>query len=118
MDPNVEAAEWIRGYSAADDVVMARWESSVYHHSGRRVIWFPPSTDPDLLMAGINRYHIRFIVVTEEDDSESYWKPSDSHCFRVLSHAYPSLFCQVHQGTHEHVYEICGEASTRSRRNE
>ena len=70
------------------------------------MIWFPASTDPQVLLAGIRRYHIRLIVVTEENDSESYWKPSDSDCFRVLSRAYPSLFRQVHQGTHEQIYEL------------
>jgi hypothetical protein len=105
MDPNIEAAKWIRGHSAPDAVVMARWEALVYHYSGHRVIWFPASTDPELLMAGIHRHHIRLIVVSEDEDN-SYWKPSDSYCFRVLARAYPKLFHQVHQGAHERVYEL------------
>jgi hypothetical protein len=104
-NPTIEAAEWIRGHSTSEAVVMARWEALAYHYSGHRVIWFPASTDPQLLMAGIRRNHIRLIVVSEGDDSESYWKPSDSHCFRVLMHAYPGLFRQVHQGPHGQVYE-------------
>jgi hypothetical protein len=104
MDPNIEAAKWIRGHSAHDAVVMARWEALVYHYSGHRVIWFPASTDPELLMAGIRRHHIRLIVVTEDEDN-SYWKPSDSYCFRVLARAYPKLFHEIHQGPHERVYE-------------
>lgn len=103
-NPTIEAAEWIRGHSAADAVVMARWEALAYHYSGHRVIWFPASTDPRLLMAGIRRNHIRLIVISESDE-QSYWKPSDSHCFRVLMSAYPGLFRQVHQGSHEQVYE-------------
>jgi 4-amino-4-deoxy-L-arabinose transferase-like glycosyltransferase len=113
MDPNIEAAEWIRGHSAADAVVMARWEARVYHYSGRRVIWFPASTDPQLLMAGIRRHHISIIVVTEDDDRQSYWKPSDRHCFRVLMRAYPALFRQVHHGAHEEVYECADVAQER-----
>jgi hypothetical protein len=105
MNPNIEAARWIRGHSAPDAVVMARWEALVYHYGGRRVIWFPASTDPGLLMSGIRRYHIRLIVVTE-DENESYWKPSDTYCFRVLARAYPALFHQVHEGPHERVYEV------------
>ena len=105
MNASVEAAEWIRGHSSPDTVVMARWEAPVYHFSGRRVIWFPASTDPQLLMAGIFRHHIGLIVVTDDDDSDSYWKPSDGHCFGVLMRAYPTRFRQVHQGPHEQVYQ-------------
>lgn len=105
-DPSIEAAEWIREHSAPDAVVMARWEARVYHYSKRRVIWFPASTDPKLLMAGICRHHIRFIIITDTDDSKSYWKPSEGHCFQTLMCAYPAQFRHVHQGAHEQVYEL------------
>jgi hypothetical protein len=108
MNPNIEAAKWIRGHSAPDAVVMARWEALVYHYSGHRVIWFPASTDPELLMAGIRRHHIRLVVVSEDEDN-SYWKPSDSYCFQVLAYAYPMSFQQVHMGAHERVYELRDE---------
>lgn len=104
MNPNVEAAQWIRWHSTADTVVMARWEALVYHYSRRRIIWFPASTDPSLLMAGIRRYNIRLIVITENED-DSYWRPSDGDCFRVLMCNYPKLFHQVHQGAHEQIFE-------------
>jgi hypothetical protein len=104
MDPNVEAALWVKAHSAPDTVVMARWEAMVYHYSGRRVIWFPASTDPVLLAAGIRRFHIRFIVLTE-NDTDSYWTPSDSRCFGVLLRAYPEMFHQIHKGEHEQIYE-------------
>jgi hypothetical protein len=108
MDPSIEAAMWIRAHSAPDAVVMARWEPLVYHYSGHRVIWFPASTDPQLLMSGIRKYHIRLIVLAE-NEWESYWKPSEGDCFRVLAHAYPGLFQQVHEGPHERVYELRDE---------
>lgn len=108
MNPNIEAAKWIRGNSPPDAVVMARWESLVYHYSGHRVIWFPASSDPELLMTGIRRHHVRLIVVSEDED-DSYWKPSDTYCFRELAYAYPMLFQQVHKGAHERVYEVASE---------
>lgn len=108
MDPNIEAAKWIRGHSAPGAVVMARWEPLVYHYSGHKVIWFPASSDPELLIAGIRRNHVRLIVVTEDQD-DSYWRPSDSSCFQVLAYAYPMLFQQVHKGAHERVYELANE---------
>jgi len=59
-------------------------------------------------------HHIRLIVVTEDGDN-SYWKPSDSYCFRVLAHAYPKLFHEIHQGPHERVYELCDETQPADR---
>jgi hypothetical protein len=105
MNPSIEAAEWIRDHSAPEAVVMGRWEALVYHYSGRRVVWFPASSDAQLLMAGIQRYHINFIVIAESE-GESYWSPSDIYCFRVLLRSYPERFCQVHEGAHEQVYEV------------
>jgi hypothetical protein len=110
MDPNIEAAQWIRENSPPDAVVMARWEARVYHYSDRRVIWFPASTDPKLLMSGMRRHKIRLIVVIEDDDEYSYWKPSDSRCFKVLVQAYPERFRSVHEGRQEHVYEFLAES--------
>jgi len=108
MDPNIEAAKWIRGHSGPGAVVMARWEALVYHYSGHKVIWFPASSDPELLMSGIRRHHVRLIVVSEDED-DTYWKPSDSYCFQVLAYAHPMLFQQVHKGAHERVYEFVDE---------
>jgi hypothetical protein len=111
MDPSIEAGEWIRGHTASDAVVMARWEARVYHYSGHKVIWFPASTNRDLLTAGIRRHHVRLVVVTDADDVNSYWKPSESQCLRVLTRTNPALFRQIHQGPHERVYEVSCEAS-------
>lgn len=109
MDPSVEAGEWIRTHSAVDAVVMARWEARVFHYSGRRVVWFPASTDPQLLMAGIRRFHIRLIVVAESGES-SYWQPSDRRCFDALRRAYPDQFRQLQAGPDEEVWEWAPEA--------
>jgi hypothetical protein len=107
MDPNIEAAQWIRAHSAPNAVVMARWEALVYHYSERRVIWFPASSDTAVLMAGIRRYHIRFIVPTE-GDGDAYWMPSDRRCFGALLRAWPEMFHQIHRGPHEEIYEYSG----------
>jgi dolichyl-phosphate-mannose-protein mannosyltransferase len=105
-DPSIEAAEWIRAHSTPPDVIMARKEAVVYHYSHHQVVWFPASSDPQLLMAGIRRYHVRDIVVTDQDDSNSYWRPSEARCFEALSHADPELFRLVHKGPHEEVFEV------------
>ncbi len=102
--PDIEAAKWIGAHSASSSVVMARKEDLVYHYSQRRVIWFPPLTDPRLLMEGIHRYHIQYIVVAEGNDN--YWNPPAVQCFNLLSQAYPGVFREVHQGPHNHVFEV------------
>jgi hypothetical protein len=111
-DPDIEAALWIKGHSEASTVVMARKEDLVFHYAQRRVIWFPPSTDPKMLMDGIRRFQIRQIVVV--DRSDSYWKPSDRECFQALSRAYPHAFHLVHQGPQSNVFEVVSRASEES----
>jgi hypothetical protein len=109
-DPSIEAAEWIRSHTPTDAVVMARWEARVYHYSGHRVIWFPASTNRDLLLAGIRRHHIRLVVVTDTDENNSYWKPSESQCFWTVVRSTPQSFRQIHEGPHERVYEVTDAA--------
>ena len=103
-DPDIEAAEWIKGNTAPSSVVLARKEDLVYHYSQRRVIWLPPSSNARMLMDGIRRYHVEEIVVVDRENS--YWKPSDEECFRALVRAYPTTFQLVHQGWHSKVFVV------------
>lgn len=105
--PDIEAAEWIRDHSAPSAVVMARKEDLVYYYGGRRVVWFPPSTDAQLLMNGIRLYHVQYVIVV--DGNDNYWRPPAEQCFDALSSAYPTAFTLVHQMPHEKVYEVSAE---------
>jgi hypothetical protein len=108
--PDREAAEWIGENSPLSAVVMARKDDIVYHYDGRRrVIWFPPSSDPELLMSGVRRYNVRYIVVVAGNDS--YWSPPASDCFALLYEAYPKAFELVHQSGSESVYEVSADAA-------
>lgn len=108
--PDREAAEWIGENSPLSAVVMARKDDIVYHYDGRRrVIWFPPSSDPVLLMSGVRRYNVRYIVVVAGNDS--YWSPPASDCFALLYEAYPKAFELVHQSGSESVYEVSPDAA-------
>ena len=84
---DVEAAQWLRQHTPSDAVLMARQVDVVYRYSGRRVVWFPPLSAPGVLMAGIQRHGVRWIVVTERDSS--YWLPRESDVFQRLLAAYP-----------------------------
>jgi hypothetical protein len=109
--PDREAAEWIGKNSPPSAVVMARKEDIVYHYDGhRRVIWFPPSSDPELLMSGVRRYNVRYIVVVVGNDS--YWSPPASDCFALLKKTYPGAFKLVHQSADESVYEVSADAAS------
>lgn len=107
--PDIEAAQWIQTNTQPYAVVMARKDDLVYHYGQRRVIWFPPSRNPELLMAGIRRYHIQYVVVA--DDNERYWTPMVGESFAVLFKAYPGLFHLVHHTPKEDVYEVSGDGS-------
>jgi hypothetical protein len=94
--PDILGANWIRTHSASTAVVMARQLDVVYHYSGgRKVIWFPPVRDPKLLMEGIHKYNVEFIIVNERGNS--YWLPPEQDCFQSLARRYPGYFQLVHQ---------------------
>ncbi len=107
--PDREAAQWIRENSPPSAVVMARKDDIVYHYGHRRVIWFPPSSDPELLMNGVRKYNVQYIVVAAGNDN--YWSPPASDCFALLSKAYPKAFALVHQSANESVYEVSTDAA-------
>lgn len=108
---DIEAAEWINGHSQASSVIMARKDDIVYHYSQHRVIWFPASRDASLLMDGIRRNHVSYVVVRYGDDT--YWRLSAEDCFAALAHAYPGVFRLVHTGPNNSVFEVM-DIATRS----
>jgi hypothetical protein len=89
------AGQWLRDHVPTTAVIMARQLDVVYHYSRRRVVWFPPLSDPQQLMDGISKYNVDFIVVT--DRQQSYWMPSDAVCFERLRDAYPASFALWHE---------------------
>jgi hypothetical protein len=101
--PDIEAARWIMSHTNPDAVVMARNESLIQHYSGRRIILLPPSRDPQLLMSGIIKYRIEWIVVT---DADRWFSPRDNECFAPLARAYPDGFQLVHQGPRNRVFQV------------
>jgi hypothetical protein len=90
MYPDMEAAKWLRQHTGSRAVLMARKVPVVHHHSDRRVVWFPPLSDPGILMAGIQRHGVRWLVVTERD--RSYWLPKEADIFDSLLEAHPDAF--------------------------
>lgn len=107
--PDIEAAQWIGAHTASATVVMARQLDVVYHYSRRRVVWFPPSSNPQLLMDGIRKHKVEFVIVTSRE--VSYWLPPDQDCFEPLVSSYPRAFRLVHKGSQFRIFEVGSDLS-------
>jgi hypothetical protein len=102
--PMMKAAEWIGTHEPSDRVIMAREPEFVFHYSQRRSVWFPPISDPKVLMDGIRRHHIGVVLVVHQ--AKSYWLPAEDACFQALLQAYPGAFQLTHRDLDTWVYEV------------
>jgi hypothetical protein len=108
--PDVEAGIWLRQHTDPHAVVMARQLPTTYHYSDRHEVWFPPSTDAPLLMDGIRRLKVDYVVVVHRQDS--YYLPPDDSCFDQLLRAYPRNFRLVYSTPEFRVFQtISGQAA-------
>jgi hypothetical protein len=105
--PDAEAGVWIRSHTDANAVVMARHVPIVYHYSKRSVIWFPPNSNPQLLMEGIRRHKVDFVIVVRRQSS--YYLPTDDDCFAPLLTAYPDAFRLVYQAPELRIFSARDE---------
>ena len=69
---------------------MARHWITVHHHANRKVVWFPPISDPDVLFEGIRKHGVDYIVVVRH--SSPYYLPDDDYCFERLLQRHSSSF--------------------------
>jgi hypothetical protein len=106
--PDAEAGVWIRSHTDENAVVMARLVPTVYHYSKRNVIWFPPSSNPQLLMEGILKHKVNFVAVVRRD--YNYFLPPDDDCFNPLLAAYPNDFRSVFQAPDFKIFEVVRNA--------
>jgi hypothetical protein len=86
----IEAAQWIREHTLESSVIMARHLPTVYHYSGRKLIWFAPISNPEILLQGIRRHQVDYIVVIHHRNP--YYLPDDDVCFQPLLAAHRNLF--------------------------
>ncbi len=108
VPPDVEAASWVQMNTSANSIVMARQVPTVSHYSARRVVWFPPSSNPQLLMEGIRKHRVDYVVVTQR--RSNYYLPPDSDCFAPLLAAYPDEFRNVYQAPAFKIFRVIAEA--------
>jgi len=100
----IQAADWIRVHEPPDRVIMARDQDMFFHYTGRRVVWFPPISDPSVLMDGIRRHHVGVVVVMSPP--LRYWLPTEDVCFQALLRGYGSAFRLTHEDSSYKVYDV------------
>ena len=108
--PEIQASEWIRTHEPSNLVIMAREPDMVFHITHRRVVWFPPISDPAVLMEGIRRYHVGVLLVAHHADS--YWLPPEDICFQALSKAYANAFQLRYQDPTYSIFEVATSADS------
>ena len=106
---DIEAAEWIRSHEPPGLVVMARKQDLVFHYTRHRVVFFPPSSDPEVLMEGIRKHHITLIVVVAR--RTPLLEPAEDVCFKALAERYPDSFRVIHSGAGSCIYEVTATSS-------
>jgi hypothetical protein len=104
LEPDVEAAQWIKSNSAPADVVMARKLEVVYHFCHHKVVWLPPLSSPDVLMAGIGKYRVAWVLITDEPGS--YYLPTETECLAALERKFPDRLRLAHEGPRYRIFAV------------
>jgi hypothetical protein len=102
--PEIRAAQWLQSHTDENVVIATRQEGLIYHYAKRKEIWFPPLTDPAILMRGILDHQISYLVVIHR--KSSYYSPRETECFDLLNKVYPRAFQQVEKAGPLTIYEV------------
>jgi len=100
---DVEAALWVREHIPLNAVVMARLVPTTYHHSGRQMVWFPPSSNAQILMEGIRKYKVNYVILIRR--KKSYYLPPEEDCFAAVLAQNASAFRLVTETPSFRIYE-------------
>jgi hypothetical protein len=100
----VEAGIWLRSNTASDSVVMARHWPTVYHYAGRKLVWFAPISDPRVLLEGIVRHGVNYVVVVKHE--APYYLPDDDYCFDRLLAIYQDKFRLVLERANLRIFKV------------
>jgi hypothetical protein len=104
LSADAAAGAWIRLHTGGNAVVMARHVPITYHYSERKVVWFPPSSDPHLLMEGIKKQRVGFVIVVRRENS--YYLPPDEDCFFQVLKTYPEAFRLIDQASDFRIFQL------------
>jgi hypothetical protein len=104
MPSEVEAGIWLRSHTPPEAVVMARHWPTVHHFAERKLVWFPPLSDPNVLFQGIAKYGVNYVVVVNHP--HPYYLPDDEVCFDPLLAAHPGDFRLVFEKLNLRIFRI------------
>ena len=76
---------------------MAGQTAILHRLTGRRVVSFPISSDPQVIVEAISRANIRYLVVEDRVKNEYFFPPEEDR-YRQIERAYPHMFELVHNG--------------------
>lgn len=108
---DVEAALWIRSHTDPGAVIMARHVPIFWHVSNRKVIWFPPLSNPVALMRGIRRSGVGYVILANSG-GDDYYLPIDYECFAPLAAAFPESFRVAFRDERIAIYQVTNEAAS------
>jgi hypothetical protein len=109
LPPDAEAAAWVNSHTDTKAVIMARQVPIAYHYSQRKVVWFPPSSNPQLLIEGILKYKVDFVIVVRREDP--YFLPSEDDCFAPLLTVFPETFRLAYQAPKFRIFHVTQDVS-------
>jgi hypothetical protein len=104
MASEIQAGLWIRSHTPPDSVVMARHLPLVFHYAQRKMVWFAPTSNPDVLMSGVDRHHVDYVIVIKH--KIRYYLPDDDDCFDKLLAMHPEAFQIVRQEPELRIFEV------------
>ena len=104
MALEIEGALWIRSHSESTSIVMARHVPIVYHYADRKLVWFPPSSNSKILMQGILRHNVNYVMVIKH--RKPYYMPDDDYCFDKLLAEHAEAFRLVFQDSDLRIMEV------------
>ena len=112
ITPDVKAATWIRAHTGTEAVIMARQVPITYYYADRKIVWFPPSSDAQLVMEGIQRHKIDYVVAVKR--GISYFRPPDDDCIAALLAKYPSALQLIEQTPEFRIFQVIRNRSPES----
>jgi hypothetical protein len=109
-EPEIQAARWIEAHTDPNTIIAASLQPVIYHYAKRRVVWFPPITDPATLMAGLLKHRVAYVVVIEREGY--YYDPAETTCFDLLRAAYPQAFRLADADGQARIYEVVANSTS------
>ena len=114
--PDVEAAKWIQSHTSSGAVIMARHVPITYYYANRRIVWFAPSSNAELLMGGILKYKVDYILTVKR--STYYYLPPDDDSMAALLSRYPGKFRLVESAGKARIFQVTRHEGAQSNHSE